>query len=208
MDSRLTTYPNKKNIGLFEYQGEQQPIFLYPEGVFTDALDASYAQLDAILTHYSKVVVVLIQLHQSEYTTDNHPLSRFFKSFIAAVKKQYASTNNPADSKVAYAWAREESEERTNQHYHIAIMLNGSKCKSSYHINELARQSWLKIDQNNQVWFPKRNAYHISRNHEHCGHHLDLRAARMRMSYAAKMRTKELVPVKTRKFGFSHLSPK
>ncbi|WP_425608919.1 YagK/YfjJ domain-containing protein [Vibrio brasiliensis] len=208
MDSRLTTYPNKKNIGLFEYQGEQQPIFLYPKGVFTRALDSTYQQLDAIITHYSKVVVVLIQLHQSEYTLDNKPLSCFFKLFLAAVKEQYSSTNNPANSKIAYAWAREESEERTNQHYHIAIMLNGSTCKSSYHINELAKQIWRKMDTNNRVWVPQRNTYHICRNQGHSATRCDLRAARMRMSYAAKRRTKELVPAKTRKFGFSHLSPK
>lgn len=149
-----------------------------------------------MFSYYSKVTIILFQFHQAEYKNDNHQLSRLVGGLKNSLKKRYANT------RVGYAWAREHGKKGNDFHYHIAFMVNGSLCKSSHHLWLTAHSLCKSVSSNNYIWLPKRNTYRLHRYTEPA----HINSARMRMSYAAKRRSKEQIPTGIDKFGFSQLT--
>lgn len=195
LDRQITLSPYKKNVAYYFYKYEWQPIFHYTNGLHEGALRSTFTQLDNLLSYYSKVTVVLLQLHQPLRTINND----FLKLFLPLLKSQISLRYNK--TRVAYAWAREDGKTGHNQHYHLALMLNGSLCKSGYYVVQDAMAIWSSLHSLNSVWVPKRNTFNVER----YGNSLTLKKARMRMSYAAKKSTKETIPKGIRKFGFSQI---
>lgn len=195
MDSKLTLHPTHRGVAYLEYKGEQQPVFYYPEGLYVDNLYTCYEQIDCMFSHHRKVTVVLIQFHQRQYSTSNQMLSRALNRLISTLKNHYST------KRIGYFWAREEGVSKA-PHYHIAIFLDGSVCQSTYHVLQHAQSIWSALQAGNNVWQPKRNLYLLNRGDSD---RFKLRAARMRISYAAKKTTKETISSRTRKFGSSQL---
>lgn len=194
-DKLLTILPQYNNVALLEYKGQKQPVFHYPEGIYTKAVLKTFNQLDIMFSYYSKVTVILIQFHQAINSEDNKQVSLFIKKAKELIYKRYGSR------RVAYAWAREHGESGDNQHYHIALMINGSVCKSGYYLKDDLDNIAKTIDTDNYVWLPERSTIRLHRDR----YDLRTRYCRMRMSYAAKSRTKELIPKGIPRFGFSQL---
>lgn len=198
MDSKLTLHPTHKNVAYLEYKGEQQPVFHYPEGLYVDSLYNCYEQIDCMFSHHRKVTVALLQFHQKQFSPSNTMLSRALSQLVSTLKKHYST------KRIGYFWAREEGKSNL-PHYHIAILLDGSVCKSVYHISQHAQRIWGALQAGNSVWQPSRNVYLLNRSEPN---RLKLRTARMRISYAAKKTTKDTISPKTRKFGCSQIKPK
>lgn len=199
LDRKITLHPHKKNIAYLQYRGEQQPILYYPQGIYGKALIKAYQQLDNLFTYYSKVTVILLQLHQHQYTQyDNAQLTQFLEKLKAKLKAIYGS------SRICYAWAREEGNDNSNLHYHITFMINGSVCLNGYNTNLWAKEIWLGLDANNRIWHVTRGSFLLKR----LGDESQIRNARMRMSYAAKKRSKLTIVKGVKKFGFSRLKAK
>ena len=188
-------HPTHKNVAYVNYKKQQQPIFFYEGGTYIDILFSAFEQLDALFSYYSKVTVIFLQLHQSPYSECNKLISLFFQRLIKKIKKRYHAT------RVAYSWAREEGKHGDNLHYHLAVMVNGSLCQSGYHISKDADTIWRSLASRNYTWSIKRNTYRLQRK----GNDHLTRAARMRLSYAAKKATKDFK--QKRKFGCSQIKP-
>lgn len=196
MDNKLTLHPTRKKVAYLEYKGEQQPVFLYPEGIHVDSLCNCYEQIDNMFSYHRKVTIALIQFHQSQCNQSNQMLSRALNRLVKALKEQYKT------KRIGYFWAREEGISKI-PHYHIAILLDGSVCQSSYHVFRHAKNIWEALKTGNYVWQPSRSLYLLNRNDTE---RFKLRAARMRISYAAKKTTKQTISSRVRKFGCSQIS--
>ncbi|EJL6781875.1 inovirus-type Gp2 protein [Vibrio parahaemolyticus] len=195
MDSKLTLHPIHKKVAYLEYKKQQQPVFYYPTGLYVENLCSCYEQLDRMFSYHRKVTVVMIQFHQYQYSHDNKQLSTLMSRLISKLKSHYQS------KRIGYFWAREEGS-NGKLHYHAAIMLNGSVCKSPFFIYQHAKAIWETLFPQNYVWLPKRSTFLLSRSElVSC----ELRKARMRLSYFAKKETKESVPFGTKKFGCSQI---
>lgn len=196
MDNKLTLHPTRKNVAYLEYKGDQQPVFHYSEGVYVDSLYSCYEQIDNMLSYHRKVTIVLIQFHQTQYSQSNQILSRALNRLLSTLKTHYKT------KRIGYFWAREEGVSEA-PHYHIAILLDGSVCQNSYHVFQHANNIWGSFQVGNYVWQPRRNLYLLRRGDTE---RFNLRAARMRISYAAKKTTKQTISSKVRKFGCSQIS--
>lgn len=197
-DKLITLHPYKNNIAYFEYNGIQQPIFYYKEGLYTEILTSCFKQIDNLLSYHRKVTIILLQLHQTVQMPSNKHLSLFIKQFTKKLKQEYSLL------RITYSWVREEGVDGRNQHYHAVFMLNGSICNNSYRLTNYAKEIWRGIHPDYFVWAPKRNTFQIKRNDDM----KQLKKARMRISYGAKKRSKELIPSRVRKYGSSTLQPK
>ena len=194
--SSITLHPTRHNVAYYHYKGTEQPIFYYEGGVSEKILKAGFEQIDKLFSYYSKVTVVLTQLHQPNYTPDNAMLSTYLKSMSNKLKKHFSAKY------MAFLWAREQGSASDQQHYHIAFLLNGHKCNQSYTIDTLSREVWGNVCENGFVYFPKNRVFCLHRS----GKDSSLRRARMRMSYAAKMQTKTQIPARIKRFGVSQIA--
>lgn len=167
-------HPRKKHLAIYQHNLVPQLVFYKPGGINLKILRVGYSQLDAMMSYYSKITVVFLQLHQSGYTNHNKPVTRFFKQLKHKLENYYKC-------KVAYLWVREQ-EGASKQHYHAAIMLNGHTCQSSYIINKFAEELWAHIDRRNFSFRVKNRLYRIQ---TYIGDK-ELNAARLRLSYLAK----------------------
>ncbi|WIH23367.1 YagK/YfjJ domain-containing protein [Photobacterium damselae] len=158
-------------------------------------LKQGYKQLDNMLTYYSKVTVVFLQLHQTEFTPDNGVISLFLKQLKRRLEKHYNCT-------VAYLWVREQGGAPA-QHYHLVVMVNGHKCSSSQYILKVATEIWESQKGGNYSFKVKNRIYRI----ETYKNNNEYQAARMRMSYLAKMKTKDTSRPYLNSFGVSRVAP-
>ncbi|EJB8442495.1 inovirus-type Gp2 protein [Vibrio parahaemolyticus] len=200
VDTKLTMHRKFQHVAYYEYKGIQQPIYYYPQGIFLKALTKAYAQLDNLLSYHSRVTVALIQFNQTTQLSHNKHLSKFIQKLKNLCVEHYSIKGE----RFGYSWAREEGKEGNNQHYHIAIMIDGSVCNSAYQITQLAKQACLAVSPLYSIHAPKRNEFKVQR----VGEQQKLRTARMRASYAYKYATKEKVPKGVRRFGNSSIKPK
>ncbi len=194
-DRKITLHPSRKNVAYLNYNGEQQPIFFYEQGVNVQALVTAYRQLDNLLSYHRKVTVILLQLHQAIPCSNNREIKLLLQNLKKKAQAKYAV------KRFAYAWAREEGYSGGNQHYHIAVMLDGSVCQHGYYMASYADEIWRNIHPDNYSWFIKNSTFNLRRTDDN----KQLRIARMRMSYAAKLRTKALIPKGTSAFGSSRI---
>lgn len=165
------------------------------EGLNLKILKAGFEQLDCMLSYYSKVTIVLLQLHQYTFTKDNQAISTLFKKLIIKLKKHYRC-------QIGYIWVREQ-ERAASQHYHAAIMLSGHVCQKSYEIDKLTMELWHQLDPANFSYKVKNRVYRIQtylKNHE-------LNAVRLRLSYMAKNKGKSAVKG-VQNYNTSRLKPK
>ncbi|CAH0541815.1 YagK/YfjJ domain-containing protein [Vibrio marisflavi] len=193
--SSVTLHPTRRNVAYYHYKGEEQPILYSEKGVCTKILKATFEQIDKLFSYYSKVTIVLTQLHQSQYSNDNAALSKYFKIMTRKLKKHFATKY------MAYIWAREQSTPDTQQHYHIAFILNGHKCNKSYTVDGFSEEVWKQVSEGGFVYKPKNRVFLLYRS----GKDALLRSARMRLSYAAKHQSKDQIQAGIKRFGVSQL---
>ena len=101
-------------------------------GCYVEILEAYIEQLVAMLSIHCKVLDVRFDIHLYEHTSDSEVMSKFLKPFRRWVEREY-------DSELGYLWVREHATVK-NQHYHVVIMIDGNKAKSSYKIIERAKK--------------------------------------------------------------------
>ena len=192
---QITLHESKKFLAYYQYQNEQQLIFHKKLGVKKEILEQGFKQLDIFMSYYSKVSVILLQLHPDRFTEDNKVITQFLTKFKKALKKQYKS-------KIGYLWVREQNVADA-QHYHLVVMVNGHKCNSAYTVGKMCDEIWEGPMDTNFSYRVKNRIYCIKK-YKKDGR--ELRAARMRMSYMAKNETKDFDKY-TNCFGRSRLKP-
>ena len=86
----------------------------------TNILDTMHAQMQAMLSHHNKIIVVRVDLHCEKYTSGNIELSRF----MCKVRKRLYS--HYKCKRFGYLWVREQ-ERSKSQHYHVMLIIDANK---------------------------------------------------------------------------------
>ena len=111
-------------------------------GCFKEILISIKRQLDAMLSHHSRVLVLRIDLHVHDYTETNAQVSNFLRKLKKKLVAKYKLT------RVGHIWVR-EIETAKHQHYHLALMLDGHKVNHPKNVITLIEEIWEGWD------FPK-----------------------------------------------------
>ena len=146
-------------------------------GCYQEVLVALKREMDAMLSHYSRVLFVRLDIRQREYCGDNAPMSDFCRKLKKHVSRHYKTV------RIGYLWVR-ELENAKQQHYHLVLMLDGHKVR---HPSRLIR----RVEDIAEGWdwprpyTPKNCYYFLERGDEEV-----YRDAFYRGSYLAKERGK------------------
>ncbi|EPR2983069.1 YagK/YfjJ domain-containing protein [Vibrio parahaemolyticus] len=189
----IALHPSKKHLAYYLYRDSYQLIFHNKHGVISEILNKAFDQLEVLRSYYSKVTVILLQLHQAFHTKNSEQLTIMLSKLKAKLQKHYGS-------KVGYFWVREQNQAES-QHYHMAIMVNGHKCQHSKLV-DLATQTYWENRHPDNFSFRVRNRIYRVRNDDNGK---ELRAVRMRMSYMAKQDGKTQFTSHTKTYGYSKL---
>jgi len=105
------------------------------KGVYTEIIKRFVDQLDIALSIHRRLLVHRVDLHTTYYSPNNKIISRFMNR-----AKQWIKRNYDIES-IGYIWAREQ-ERSKQQHYHLAILLDGDKIRHPKKLNEKLREMW------------------------------------------------------------------
>lgn len=173
---------------------------------YTDILDSTYKELDAISSLYSKTYVIRFDLHLTEYhdyaaCSDGELIRRFFKSLIRSIK---SSLNY--SGKVAYQWVK-EIERAKKAHFHCWIAVSGHKFQrlgtvrcdlqpNGAGLVGLIQKRWEVESSGGTVWVPdgdneKRYAGHMLSGSGSLGEKENIEGCFYHLSYMAKCRGKQ-----------------
>ena len=139
-------------------------------------LNKIFTLTEAMLSHYQRVFVVRIDLHMKEYSADNKILSDFLRVHNKKLAKEYGC--------IVGQLAVREQGTSDQQHYHLALFLNGGKIKHSGKLVRELTKLW-KAHCGGFVPF-KTSAYMMLR-----GDKASIDPAIYRLSYLTKKLTKE-----------------
>ncbi len=165
----------------FNFCGEQVSLLANEQGYFGHILQKIYEQLKAMMSHHSKVIVIRYDFRLYDFTKCNEVMTQFRRKLKRRLKPHYNL------KRIGYVWVREWNKEKGEaraQHYHCAIMLDGNQVDYPSKLNEIVRDIWERLNQAS-VYYPKNQFYVIKR-----GDTGTLAAARLRLSYLAKVHTK------------------
>ena len=170
------------------YQGVLFPIQDLAFDVDKRIMDCMIDQLFAMLSLHSRLILIRFDLHLYEAPNDNQLISRFFKQVNQSLKTRYSSQS-------ASFWVREQAPQNPNSHYHCYVILNGRKAKNSFGIKPFIERAQY-LTANVSYYFPDNSDYVINRSDIN-----SLLAAIYRISYLAKLDTKESTPKSARRYG-------
>jgi len=162
-------------------------------GCYLAILKPIKQQLDAMLSHYSKVLMVRLDLHVCEYSGDNKKISYLMKKLKKSLNQKYGMKH------VGYSWVR-ELETSDRQHYHLALLLNGHKIRYPQKIIKWIEQFWQNRGEPKP--FTPKNCYTMI----YWGDHESYKKAFFRMSYFAKERGKGHKDLAANNYSTSRLS--
>lgn len=100
-------------------------------GCYVEILEALGRELVAMLSIHNKVLVIRFDIHLYEHTNDNRKITEFLKPLRRWIEREYHN------SELGYLWVREHDTAK-HQHYHVVVIVDGNKAKSSYKIIERA----------------------------------------------------------------------
>lgn len=192
---QIILHPSKKHLAYFNYESENHLIFYRKTGVIKKILVSALNQLKSMMSYYSKVTLVLLQLHQIVPSHNNKSITALMSRLKAKLQEHYKC-------RVGFIWVREQCSSDT-PHYHVVVMLNGQKCQSSTLVDFLTKVVWQKIHPENFSFRIRNRIYRVRKNDIN-----ELRAARLRLSYMAKSDSKTQFHSYTKRFGCSRLHPK
>lgn len=189
MARRLT---NSTNIKL---NGRDLPINTSKgnQRCYEEILERTHSQLEAMLSHHSKVMVLRLDLSCERYTTDNKLVSKLIKKLRRYLLKQYNM------KRFGYVWVREQ-EKAKSQHYHIALMVDANKIQYPSKIIKWLEARWQYYG---RPWTPKKCFYVVGRNDN-----TSLAEVFERLSYLAKERGKGYVAARTNNYSASRMALK
>ena len=145
-------------------------------GCFIEILERIKQQLDAMLSHHSRILVVRLDLHIDGYRSDNEIMSMF----IRKVRKKLCAYYD--FKRVGFVWAREQ-EKAEQQHYHLALLLDANTVRfpdKLISICERIAEAWGLF-----LYTPKNCYYLVGRSDSQA-----YRKAFYRLSYLSKERGK------------------
>ncbi|WP_019029661.1 YagK/YfjJ domain-containing protein [Colwellia piezophila] len=166
------------NSSLFTYRNHLYSVYKPKKGTQNAvALKRVFRLFEIMLSYYSRVFLVRVDLHPHTFSVDNKVMSLFLKMFIAKLEVQY-------QCKVGYFCAREQNKSE-KQHYHLVLLLSGHKAMLPHNILIQLQADWAQHCQGS-VYFVDKPYYMI-----HRGDKASIDPAAYRISYLTKNHTKE-----------------
>ena len=165
-------------------------------GCYSEILTAIASQLVYMYEKYSRIIVIVFDLHMAEGTANNEPISMLFRSIRKILQRTYGVKY------YGYSWARElnpTADLMSKQHYHAALILDNHSIK---HPSKLLKhiESFWTAEGRPKPYVGKNCYYHVPR-----GDIQKLSAAFYRMSYQAKCRDKGNKHATTNNYSTSRL---
>lgn len=160
-------------------------------GHYLEILQASADQLDAMLSHHSKVLVLRVDFHLNAATTDNAPMSDLIRRFRKKLARQ-------GFKRLGFIWCREHASGQA-QHYHAAFIVDGNKCRHPHNLIKRIQAEW-EWRELGRVYVPTNCYYLVRRDSPHSA-----RKALARLSYLAKVDTKQRRGASTNDYSASRL---
>ncbi|NVJ62197.1 MAG: inovirus-type Gp2 protein [Gammaproteobacteria bacterium] len=160
-------------------------------GLYTKPLKAMINQVEAMLSHHSRVFLLRFDLRLYQYTAKNTLVSIFNRRLFKWLYRKYDL------KRIGFLWCREQ-EKAEQQHYHYALLVDGSKVRHPFEINKKVRELWRSLG--GAEFFPKSCYYNLHRSNWQ-----SVQDAVWRISYFAKARGKDKRPSQTKRFGHSRV---
>jgi hypothetical protein len=160
-------------------------------GLLTDSIKAMINQVDAMLSHHSKIHLIRFDLRLYEHTQTNKIITVFNRKLFKWLKRKYNF------KRIGFVWCR-ELEKAKQQHYHYALMLDGHKVNYPLDTTDKIKDIWQQLD--GSVYFPEHCYYNMKRND-----YESIQAAIWRISYLAKARGKGHKSAQTKNYGTSRI---
>jgi transcription initiation factor IIE alpha subunit len=164
-------------------------------GLITHAIKSMVNQVDAMLSHHSKILIVRFDLHIYHQTKDNEIITIFNRRLFKWLKRNYNL------KRIGFIWCR-EMETAKRQHYHYALMINGHKVRHPREILIKVKEIWEKHLNHSLEYTPKNCYYNLERDN-----YKSIQDAIYRFSYLAKARGKGYKPEQTKNYGTSRVKP-
>ena len=188
MSFKITKY----NSLIFNYKNHSYEVYKpKSKGQNLKALNKLFHLVESMLSLYSKVCVIRIDLHPNEFSTNNQTFCQFIKQQQKKLSKQYGCT-------VGYTVTREQLTS-SKHHYHLALMLSGHKISHSQKLLNELKQAWEQ-QQLGTAQLVKHPFYTMKR-----GDKNTIDPVIYRLSYLTKEHSKELNG-KARSFIFSKMN--
>lgn len=167
--------------------------------IFTHQMGKMIEQLEIMQVHHRKVMVLVFGLHLPNhgYSKNNQVMAKLFNILRYRLKKIYKMV------RLGYAWCRERNI-ASAQHYHVALMLNGSQIQYPDKLLRLLTQWWGEVSEGGHLFVPK-NCYYLLIRQENA---LTKADAIYRLSYLAKVNSKQSREGVTNDYGTSRLKLK
>lgn len=183
---------NKHNSILMMYKDHAYHVYKpLSQGLKPQLVEKIISSCEVMLSHYSKVMVIRIDLHPKQYSANNNLINQFLKQQANALSQQYKC-------KVQYLCARERHQSEI-QHYHVALMLSGHKINYPHKLLSQLKSQWERAGGTASL---VDNPFNIM-----CrGNKPSLKHAIYRLSYFAKTVTKE-TGIKARSFLCNKIPP-
>ena len=119
----------------YEYNGEILTIQQGKQGVYIETLNKTIEQLDITLQIHKRILVHRFDLHVNYYEGNSKRLSRFMNRLKQWIKRNYGIIG------IGSIWFRER-EKSKEQHYHLALYLDGNKIQHPKKLNAQIKEMW------------------------------------------------------------------
>ena len=161
--------------------------------IYTRQMGKIIEQVENVLSWHRKVFVYVFDLHLCDFTYGNKLITELTRKLRFHFEKNYAI------KRLGYTWCREQNKS-LNQHYHMAIIVNGSKIQAPNKLFHKIKAIWNEISDGGHVHVPKNSYYNIDRKTES-----NKAEVIYRLSYQAKVWTKDKSTVHENDYGTSRV---
>jgi transcription initiation factor IIE alpha subunit len=162
-------------------------------GLISHSIKVMINQVEAMLSHHSKVLVIRFDLHIHHQTEDNEIITIFNRRLHKWLKRKYIL------KRIGFIWCR-ELETAKRQHYHYALMVDGHKVRHPIEILLKIKEIWEQHLNHSLEYTPKNCYYNIQRDNFE-----SIQDAIYRISYLAKARGKGYKPEQTKNYSTSRI---
>lgn len=192
---------NRKHVTYSDYY--QHEGIVYPirttkrSGCFTPILKAGISQLNIAYEKWGRVMIYFFGLHQAEKTDDSKAVSAFINDRV-----KYHLAKRYSMKEIGYVWVR-ETEKAKNQHYHMALFLDGDKIQHSQGLAVLLKRLW-ESKEGQTINYVENSFYYVTSADQLSAEDGPVN----RLSYLAKQRGKGYRPPQAKDFQQSRLKAK
>ncbi|GAA60577.1 hypothetical protein P20652_2443 [Pseudoalteromonas sp. BSi20652] len=190
----MANYHHVSHSPVINHQDNLWMVNSQPSGIYTKQMKSMLNQLEAVLTHYSQVLILRFDIRTFAYTDDNNVITGLFTYLLRHLKQTYQTDN------IGYHWTREQ-EKAKQQHYHCVLILDANKVRHPSRINNFILE--MGNTHNVRPWIPENCFYRFKRNEVNVKQN-----AIYRISYLAKARGKGYKPPQVKNHGSSRIKAK